>query len=86
MKRAKVKSNYKVRGSSVDLSVSVPGGYGYTYSYTVNGGAATTLTNGQVNTIPLNNVGVQTKTVVITASYNGTAVGSWSYSIVFGIL
>lgn len=77
--------SYNIGGTSATLSISIPSG-GCTYSYSVNGGTSYTLTNGQVNSVILDNIGLQTKTLVISAYSNGSVVGTWTYSITFGVL
>ena len=77
--------SYNIGGTSATLAISIPSG-GCTYSYSVNGGTSYTLTNGQVNSVILDNIGLQTKTLVISAYSNGSVVGTWTYSITFGVL
>ena len=79
---------YDLSGTSATLSVTIPSATGYVYSYSVNGSSSTLLQNGKVSTVTLTTtpyVGVasDSQVLTITATYNNTVVGTWSYSFVF---
>lgn len=77
-----------LQGSSAELSVTIPSATGVVYSYSINGSSSTILTNGKVNSVtlvkdPYVGVSSPSQTLTISATYNNTVIGSWTYTFTF---